>query len=69
MVKLMAGGQPQWRSVTSSRGYLSASELPVTFGLGAAHSVESVEVTWPDGTKQAVMGVIPGRMTTVEQMP
>ena len=67
IVKMVAGGQAQWRIVTSARGYLSASELPVTFGLGSGQAVESVEVTWPDGTKQAVLGVTPGRVRIVEQ--
>jgi hypothetical protein len=42
------------RMVTPTRSYLSQSELPVTFGLGNAERVDSIEVTWPDGTRQAV---------------
>ena len=69
VVKLVAGGQTQWRTVTAARGYLSASELPVTFGLGEATSVDSLEVVWPDGSKQVVTGVIPGRLTVIQQAP
>jgi hypothetical protein len=46
-VTLTAGGKVQHREVTSARGYLSQSELPVTFGLGKATSVERVEIRWP----------------------
>ena len=69
IVKLVAGGKAQWRQVTSTRSYLSASELPVTFGLGAGRTVDSVEVTWPDGRRQAVEGVVPGRLTIVTEAP
>jgi hypothetical protein len=36
----------------SARSYLSASELPVTFGLGAADRLEAVEIEWPSGRVQ-----------------
>ncbi len=67
VVKLVAGGRTQWRQVGSAHSYLSASELPVTFGLGAATSVDSVEVTWADGSRQPVPGVVPGKLFMVEQ--
>jgi hypothetical protein len=35
-----------------TRSYLSQSELPVTFGLGAAARVDELEITWPGGRKQ-----------------
>ena len=53
-VKLTAGGITQWRQVMPTKSYQSASELPVTFGLGAVTKVDSVEVFWPGGQKQAV---------------
>jgi hypothetical protein len=43
----------QTRTVMPTRSYLSQVELPVTFGLGDATSVESVTVTWPDGVKSS----------------
>ena len=53
-VEVTVDGAPQRRWVTATRSYLSQSELTSTFGLGADGEVESIEVTWPDGTKQAV---------------
>jgi hypothetical protein len=41
-------------SYDGKSGYLSQSALPLYFGLGDAAKVESVEVTWPSGRKQAV---------------
>jgi hypothetical protein len=46
-VTLTAGGKTQHRAVTSARGYLSQSELPLTFGLGKADRIERVEILWP----------------------
>jgi hypothetical protein len=46
-VTLTSGGKVQRRMVTSARGYLSQSELPLTFGLGKATKVERVEIRWP----------------------
>jgi hypothetical protein len=46
-VVLSAGGVTQKREVQASKGYLSCSELPVTFGLGTATKIERVEIHWP----------------------
>jgi hypothetical protein len=53
VVEVTSAGVTQRRMVSSARGYLSAAELPVAFGLGNATSVE-VKVIWPDGSSQAV---------------
>ena len=36
-----------WQMVKTGSSYCSQSELPLTFGLGAATAVTSIEVTWP----------------------
>jgi hypothetical protein len=46
-VTLKAGGQVQFQQVCSARGYLSQSELPLTFGLGKLQKVDSITVEWP----------------------
>jgi hypothetical protein len=53
-ITLRAGGVEQTRQVMPTRGYLSQSELPVTFGLGASKEVESIEIRWPDGQRQVL---------------
>jgi hypothetical protein len=45
-VVLKAGGFVQKRQVLSARGYLSQSELPVTFGLGKETSAAEVTIFW-----------------------
>jgi hypothetical protein len=68
-VEATAGGVTQRRQVTATRSYLSQSELPVTFGLGALAKVDSLWVTWPDGRRQQVP--VPGvdRLLVVERAP
>lgn len=54
VVELLAGGQTQRRHVNPARSYLSQVELPVTFGLGAIETVDSLTVRWPSGAVQEV---------------
>ena len=58
-VTLTAGGKVQQRYVTSARGYLSQSELPLTFGLGKATKVDRIEIRWPGAPAGAVQVVDP----------
>ncbi len=39
-------------------GYLSQSDLPLYFGLADADSVQGIEVRWPSGRRQTVVGPI-----------
>ncbi|MBC8001335.1 MAG: CRTAC1 family protein [Opitutaceae bacterium] len=54
VVKVKAGGRTFTQVNDGKSGYLSQSVMPLYFGLGDATQVESVEVTWPSGTKQSV---------------
>ena len=53
-IELTANGVMQRRQVMPTRSYLSQVELPVTFGLGEATSIESLKIIWPDGQNQVV---------------
>ena len=53
-VKVRLGKQTLSRQVMPTRSYLSASELPVTIGLGQATQVEALEILWPNGEKQLI---------------
>jgi hypothetical protein len=46
-VVLEAGGREQRREVAAARGYLSQSELVLTFGLGASDKIDKVTIHWP----------------------
>jgi hypothetical protein len=53
-VKVRVGSQTLSRQVMAARSYLSQSELPVTFGLGAASRVDEITIAWPGGSVQKV---------------
>jgi enediyne biosynthesis protein E4 len=48
------GGARLWQIVKTGSSYASQSELPLTFGLGAATGVDGVRVTWPNGRVDAI---------------
>ncbi len=70
-VDLIADGWAQRRQVMPTRSYLSQSELPLTFGLGKATSVEKVRIRWPDGAEQVLDGdaIKVNGVTTIHQPP
>ena len=51
-VRIFYKGLSQSRLVRGGSSYLSQSELPVTFGLGAEKQIERVAVEWPSGASQ-----------------
>jgi hypothetical protein len=53
-VRVRVGSQTLSRQVMPTKSYLSQSELPVTFGLGAASRVDEVTISWPGGSIQKV---------------
>lgn len=53
-VTLVAGGETQIRELYPARGYLSSVELPLTFGLGEADTIDELTIRWPDGREQKV---------------
>ncbi len=53
-VRLHAGGVVQERVVSPTHGYLSQSELTVTFGLGPSAAIDKLEILWPGGATQEI---------------
>jgi hypothetical protein len=67
VVRLTAGGRTQIRQVQAAGGYLSQSSNVIHFGLGDAAAIDSIEITWPSGTKQRVdRPLIDARSTVTE---
>jgi hypothetical protein len=54
------------RVVRTGSSYLSQSELPLTFGLGAAAKADDVIVLWPSGKHEA-LGALPAGDYTVTE--
>lgn len=68
-VRVQVGDQLLRREVNPTRSYLSQSELPVTFGLGAATRIDKVVIRWPGGATQELAGLAVDRLLVVQQSP
>jgi hypothetical protein len=55
-VRVKAGGRTWVQVAQSAHSYLSASDPRPLFGLGGAAAYDRIEVTWPDGTREAFPG-------------
>jgi hypothetical protein len=53
-IKLTAGNVTQSDEVRSGGSYLSQHDLRIHFGLGAATSIQAVEIRWPSGTIESL---------------
>ena len=53
--------------VKTGSSYCSQSELPLTFGLGSAAKVASIEITWPNGRVETLPGVAANQTVTVQE--
>jgi hypothetical protein len=58
VVKVTAGKSTYTKVMDGNSGYLSHSLLPLYFGLGAAETVDRIEVLWPSGKTQTVQSAI-----------
>ena len=66
VVRVFTPEGAQLRMVRSGSSYLSQSELPVTFGLGARESADRVVVEWPSGSTVDFKNVRRGAYKLVE---
>ncbi len=67
VVTAHVGGRTLTRMRRSGGGYLSQHELRIHFGLGEHERIESLEVVWPDGTRQSMQDVQADRTVTIRQ--
>jgi hypothetical protein len=66
VVRLKNGADSQYQMLHSG-GYLSQSELVLTFGLGQATRAESLEITWPSGQVDRVNNLDGDQTVIVEE--
>ncbi len=67
-VGLHRTGRPTlWRRVKTDGSYLSASDVRVHFGLGAAADIAALEVHWPDGARERFAGLTADRFLTLKR--
>jgi hypothetical protein len=67
IVDVQLGDQILCQQVMPTRGYLSQSELPLSFGLGDHKTVDKITIHWPGGDTQTVPNVEIDRLTTITQ--
>jgi len=61
------GGSRLWQIVKTGSSYASQSELPLTFGLGAASGVDAVRVTWPGGRVDTTGALPANQAITIQE--
>ena len=67
-VRVLRGtGSPVSAMVKTGSSYQSQSELPLTFGLGAATKVSGIEITWPNGRTDRLPGVAGDQSITIAE--
>lgn len=67
VVKLTTSQGSQWVTVTTSSGYLSASDPRVHFGMGSSAAASSIEIRWPSGIVQTLTNVKGDRQIQVDE--
>jgi enediyne biosynthesis protein E4 len=67
IVTARVGGTTQRRLVQSGSSYISQEDKRLQFGLGKAGQVDSLEVTWPDGTTAAMQNVKANQLVEIRQ--
>jgi hypothetical protein len=66
-VKVTGGGHIQIDEVMSGSGYYSQCDLRLHFGLGRANKADSVELTWPSGTKESFPNLAANQLIVVQE--
>jgi hypothetical protein len=66
VVKLVTPKGSQWVTVTTSSGYLSASDPRVHFGLDEA-TTATIEIHWPSGTIQTLQNIKIDQQTQIDE--
>ena len=57
----------RWQIVKTGSSFASQSELPLTFGLGDAMTVDAVRVIWPGGLIDEIDGTTANQLLIIEE--
>ncbi len=66
-IKVSIGGQVRCAEARCNAGFLGNSDPRVHFGLGAAKTVDSIEIRWPSGTVQTLQNIAAGQILKVKE--
>jgi len=61
------GGRTLTQQVSGGSSYLSSPERTLTFGLGSAAQIDSLEIRWPDGTTETAKDLPGGSRWKIEE--
>jgi hypothetical protein len=66
-IRVRAGGLEQVRWINPSGSFLCSSDMRAHFGLGAAGSVEGINILWPDGNRETFPGGAVDKQITLKK--
>jgi hypothetical protein len=66
-VEVSVRGARLWQIVKTGSSYASQSELPLTFGLGQATTVDGVRVAWPSGRVDVIGALQANQSVTIQE--
>ena len=66
-VRISTSTGDQFATVTTSSSYQSSSDKRLHFGLGTANSIREIEIRWPSGIHQIVIGSKPDQILTITE--
>lgn len=66
-VIVSASGKKFWAVLQPATSYLGSNDPALHFGLGAATTIDSIEVAWPDGTKETFGGGAADRLMMLKK--
>jgi hypothetical protein len=58
---------PQRRWITGGSSFLAGHDRRIVFGMGQAKQPARVEIVWPNGRRQTVEGLAPGKYHTIRE--
>lgn len=67
-IYLTAGNVRQYLYHSPYRGYMSTMDDRAHFGIGQSSYIDSLEVIWPDGSKQVLYDIQPNQIITIQQV-
>jgi hypothetical protein len=68
-VRATVDGKTLVREINNVSSYLSSSDTRLHIGLGAAQSMQQLEILWPGGRKQVLSDVAANQILTVKEPP
>ena len=66
-VKIEAGGNQQFLELVNTRGYMSAVDETLHFGLGNTKTIDKIEVIWPSGHVQKLSNIEANQLLKIKQ--